>query len=208
MSSAHSMAGNDAAYTWWLDPTASRPNGVTTIGGRPPRPHLTSLISPQTHSFSLQLHPVSHSLLDWNSFNGHLITFLMFIVPLLQHLLHLLITVTHFTSVECLKISEQNNYWSVSKWSTRIILTSPFTPPHLTRGPGVISHLRWSTTTAHSMSARKLKFIYAQKPYFSQAVAQESSKVGGRVKREGDRKDRGREADGKNPDPRECQWQS
>ena len=36
---------NDAASTWWLDPTPSRPNGVTTTGGRPPRPHLTHLTS-------------------------------------------------------------------------------------------------------------------------------------------------------------------
>ena len=61
----------------------------------------------------------------------------MFIVPLLQHLLHSLISVTHLTSVKCLKMSERN--WSVSKWSTHIILISPFTPPHVTLGPGVIS---------------------------------------------------------------------
>ena len=36
---------NDAASTWWLNPTLSRPNGVTTTGGRPPRPHLTHLTS-------------------------------------------------------------------------------------------------------------------------------------------------------------------
>ena len=34
------IPANDAATTWWLDPTPSRPNGVTTTGGRPPRPHL------------------------------------------------------------------------------------------------------------------------------------------------------------------------
>ena len=46
-----------------------------------------------------------------------------------------------------------------------------------------------------SMDARKC--VHAQKPYPSQAFAHESSKVGGRGKREGDRKDRGQEADGK-----------
>ena len=43
----------------------------------------------------------------------------------------------------------------------------------------------------HSMNARK--FVYARKPYPSQAFAHESSKVGGK----GERKDRGQEADGK-----------
>ena len=44
---------NDAASTWWLDPTPSRPNGVTTTGGRPPRPHLTYLTSnPFPHPIS------------------------------------------------------------------------------------------------------------------------------------------------------------
>ena len=85
-------------------------------------PHLKPI--PQSRlAFSLQLHHISHSLLDWNSFSGHLITFWMFIVPLLQHLLHLLIPVTHFTSAKCLKMSEQN--WSVNKWSTHISLISP-----------------------------------------------------------------------------------
>ena len=41
----------------WLDPTTSRPNDVTTIRGRPSRPHFTSLISPKpfthlTHLFT------------------------------------------------------------------------------------------------------------------------------------------------------------
>ena len=44
-----------------------------------------------------------------------------------------------------------------------------------------------------SMNARKC--VHAQKPCPSQAFAHESSKVGGRGKR--DRKDRGQEADGK-----------
>ena len=54
----------------------------------------TSPITPQTHySISSYLFYFSslvfpHSLLDWNRFNEHLITFWMFIVPLLQHLLH------------------------------------------------------------------------------------------------------------------------
>ena len=66
-----------------------------------------------------------------NRFNGHLITFRIPIIPLLQHLLHLLIPVTHLTSVKCLKMSEQNN-WSVSKWSTHIIFISSSHPsPHL-----------------------------------------------------------------------------
>ena len=97
-------------------------------------------IPPFHLTFSLQFHRISHSLLYWNRFNGHLITFLIFIVPLLQHLLYLLIPVTHLTSVKCLKMSEQN--WSVSKWSTHIILISSITPHHLTQGPGVISPLR------------------------------------------------------------------
>ena len=99
---------NDAASTWWLDPTPSRPNGVTTTGGRLPRPHLTHFTSNPKVShltFSLQLHRISYSLLDWNRFNGHLITFWMFIVPLLQHLLHLLIP------VRLLRISLQSNVW-------------------------------------------------------------------------------------------------
>ena len=62
------------------------------------------------------LHRISHSLLNWNSFNGHLITFWMFISPLLQHLLPLLMPVTHLTSAKCLKMSVEN--WIVSKWST------------------------------------------------------------------------------------------
>ena len=82
-------------------------------------------IPPSHLTFSLQLHRISHSLLDWNRFNGHLITFWMFIVPLLQHL-HLLIPVTHFPSVKCLKMSEQN--WSVSK------VEHPY-HPHLTLHP-------------------------------------------------------------------------
>ena len=95
---------NDAASTWWLDPTPSRPNGVTTTGGRPPRPHLKPI--PSSHlTFSLQLRRISYSLLDWNRFNGHLITFWMLIVPLLQHLLHLLIP------VRLLRISLQSNVW-------------------------------------------------------------------------------------------------
>ena len=91
-------------YTWWLDPTPSRPNGVTTTGGRPPRPHLKP-IPPSHLTFLLQLHRISRSLLDWNCFNGHLITFWMFIVPLLQHLLHLLIP------VRLSRISLQSNVW-------------------------------------------------------------------------------------------------
>ena len=59
---------NDAASTWWLDPTPSRPNGVTTTGGRPPRPHPTHITSnlflPSHLTISLQLHRISHSLLD------------------------------------------------------------------------------------------------------------------------------------------------
>ena len=43
MSSTH--PGNDASSMWWLDPTPSRPNGVTTTGGRPTIPHLTHLTS-------------------------------------------------------------------------------------------------------------------------------------------------------------------
>ena len=48
----------------WIRPH-SQPNGVTTTGGRPPRPHLTHLKSiPPSHlTFSLQLHRTSHSLL-------------------------------------------------------------------------------------------------------------------------------------------------
>ena len=94
-------------------------------------PHLKP-IHPSHLTFSLQLHrvsPKSARLKPFQWINGHLITFWMFIVPLLQHLLHLLIPVTHLTSVKCLKMSEQN--WSISKWSTHIILISPFTPPHL-----------------------------------------------------------------------------
>ena len=91
-------------------------------------------IPPSHLTFSLQLHRISHSLVDWNRFNGHLSAFLMFIVPLLQHLLYLLIPVRHITSVKCLKMSEQN--WSVSKWSIPHFLISPFTPHHLTPGPG------------------------------------------------------------------------
>ena len=49
-------------------------------------------------TFSLQLHRIWNSLLDWHSFNGHLIKFWMFIVPLLQHLPHLPIPVMHLTS--------------------------------------------------------------------------------------------------------------
>ena len=46
------------------------------------------------------------------------------------------------------------------------------------------------------------KCVHAQKPYQTQAVAHESSKVGGRVKKQdGDRKDRGQEADGKKGSP-------
>ena len=48
-----------------------------------------------------------------------------------------------------------------------------------------------------SMNARKC--VHEQKPYPSQAFAHESSKVGGRGKR--DRKDRGQEADGKKGSP-------
>ena len=44
---------------------------------------------------------------------------------------------------------------------------------------------------AHSINARK--GLHSQKPYPSQAVAQGSSKVGGRGKK--DRKDGGQEAD-------------
>ena len=100
---------NDAASMRWLDPTPSRPNGVTTTGGRPPRPHLTHLTSnPFPHlisPFHFSFIAFSHSLLDWNRFNRHLITFWMFIVPLLQHLLHLLIP------VRLLRISLQSNVW-------------------------------------------------------------------------------------------------
>ena len=41
------LPANDAASLWWMDPTTSRPNGVTTgtNRGRPLRPHLTHLIS-------------------------------------------------------------------------------------------------------------------------------------------------------------------
>ena len=48
-------------------------------------------------------------------------------------------------------------------------------------------------SSAHSMNARKC--VHAQKPCPSQAFAHESSKGGGRGKR--DRKDRGQEADGR-----------
>ena len=70
-------------------------------------PHSSHLkpIPPSHLTFSLQLHRISYSLLDWNRFNGHLITFWMFIVPLLQHLLHLLIP------VRLLRISLQSNVW-------------------------------------------------------------------------------------------------
>ena len=54
-------------------------------------------------------------------------------------------------------------------------------------------------SSAHSMNARKC--VHAQKLYQIFAFAHESSKVGGRVKREGDRKDRGQEADGKKGSP-------
>ena len=47
------------------------------------------------------------------------------------------------------------------------------------------------------MNARKC--VHAQKPCPSQAFAHESSKVGGRGKR--DRKDKGQEADGKKGSP-------
>ena len=45
-------------------------------------------------------------------------------------------------------------------------------------------------SSAHSMNARKR--VHAQKPYPSQAVAHESSKVGGRGKREEERQERQR----------------
>ena len=68
------------------------------------KPHLKPI--PQSHlTFSLQLHRISHSLLDWNRFNGNLITFWKFTVPLLQHLLHLLIP------VRMSRISLQSNVW-------------------------------------------------------------------------------------------------
>ena len=57
---------------------------------------------------------------------------------------------------------------------------------------------RLPMSTVHSMNARKC--VHAQKPYPSQAVAHESSKVGGREKKR-DRKDRGQEADGKKGSP-------
>ena len=44
-----------------------------------------------------------------NRFNGRLITILIFIVPLL---LHLLIPVAHQTSVKCLKMSERNLHFT------------------------------------------------------------------------------------------------
>ena len=113
-----------------VGPDPSRPNGVTTTGGRPPRPHLTHLTSnPFPHlispfHFSFIVFPIvcSTEMDIWLHFNIY--------CPLL----HLLIPVTHFTSVKCLKMSEQN--WSVSNWSTHFLI-SPSTPPHLTRGPGV-----------------------------------------------------------------------
>ena len=122
---------NDAASTWWLDPTASRPNGVTTTGGRPPKPHLTHLTSnpfphliPPFH-FSFIVFPIACSteLFQWTSdyvFNIYC-PFAAAPPPA---------PATHFTSVKCLKVSERN--WSVSKWSTHIILISSSHPsPHL-----------------------------------------------------------------------------
>ena len=50
-------------------------------------------------------------------------------------------------------------------------------------------------SSTHSMNARKC--VHAQKPYPSQAFAHESSKVGGRGKKEEERQERGQEADGK-----------
>ena len=48
----------DTASTRWLDSSPGRPNGVTTTGGRPPRPNLTHLKPlPLPHlTFSLQFH--------------------------------------------------------------------------------------------------------------------------------------------------------
>ena len=56
-------------------------------------------------------------------------------------------------------------------------------------------------SSTRSMNARKC--VHAQKPYPTQALAHESSKVGGRGKgkREGDGKDRSQEADGKKDSP-------
>ena len=55
-------------------------------------------------------------------------------------------------------------------------------------------------SSTHSMNARKC--VHALKPNPSQAFAHESSKVGGRGKREEEnRKDRGQEADGKKGSP-------
>ena len=49
---------------------------------------------------------------------------------------------------------------------------------------------RLPMSSTHSMNARKC--VHAQKPYPSQAVAHESSKVGGRGKREEERQERQR----------------
>ena len=56
-------------------------------------------------------------------------------------------------------------------------------------------------SSTYSMNARKC--FHGQKPYPTQAFAYESSKVGGRGKRdeERDRKDRGQETDGKKGSP-------
>ena len=101
----------------------------------------TSETTPHVHhlTFSLQLHRIFHSLLDWNRFNGHLITFLIFIVSFLWHLFNLLIPVTHLNSIKYLKMSERN--WGVSKWSTHIILISSSHPPPHIISPVMRGHL-------------------------------------------------------------------
>ena len=75
----------------------------------------------ETPYFSFIVFP--HFLLNWNHFNGHLITFWMFIVPLQQHLLHLLIATCH--------TSHFSQMFEDVRVKFNLILSSSHPSPHL-----------------------------------------------------------------------------